>query len=229
VTPVYTKNLPFNISQIVPTTPLKDSDFMLYPSDPLEERRRSRNPFYYFLTFDATPVIDRCHTIYENEEFQKLLKQKFDLVFISGSFSECLEGVVYVFKCPYILMTTMPAPHYVTDRTGFRVPPSFIPTPLIDMPRDMDFAQRFVNTLLIWMLAFLTNTIGAPGFEELYRGHLGNDVPGLYEIQQNLSLILTNTHVSLNFARPTMPNIIEVGGVHCRPTKSLPKVKLQII
>ncbi|ODM91121.1 UDP-glucuronosyltransferase 3A1 [Orchesella cincta] len=61
--------------------------------------------------------------------------------------------------------------------------------------------------------------------EELYRKYLpnGNQLPGLEEIMANSSLLFSNSHFTINYPRPLLPDVIEVGGMHTRPAGKLPK------
>jgi MGT family glycosyltransferase len=52
---------------------------------------------------------------------------------------------------------------------------------------------------------------------------LGEDIPGLAELESDFSMMLVNSHFSINHPRPTMPDVVEIGGVHCRPGRELPK------
>jgi len=53
---------------------------------------------------------------------------------------------------------------------------------------------------------------------------LGGDSPSIYELDSIASLIMVNQHFALNYPRPLLPNIIEVGGMHVsRETKPLDK------
>lgn len=51
----------------------------------------------------------------------------------------------------------------------------------------------------------------------------GVDLPDLRDLAQRTSLILVNSHFSINQARPAVPNFIEVGGLHIREPKALPE------
>lgn len=42
----------------------------------------------------------------------------------------------------------------------------------------------------------------------------GADFPSVYELDSLPSLILLNQHFTLNYPRPFLPNILEVGGMH---------------
>lgn len=53
--------------------------------------------------------------------------------------------------------------------------------------------------------------------------HLGEGVPTIREFGRNLSFALQNGHFSVSYARPYMPNVAEIGCIHCQPAKPLPK------
>lgn len=62
--------------------------------------------------------------------------------------------------------------------------------------------------------------------EQLYREKLGADIPGVIEILNNVSLILSNGHFSLNKPKPYLPDVVDVAGIHSRQAKPLPKVSI---
>lgn len=43
----------------------------------------------------------------------------------------------------------------------------------------------------------------------------------------DISLLLVNTHYTMGYPRPFLPNIIEVAGMHMKPTKPLPQVRIR--
>jgi glucuronosyltransferase len=87
----------------------------------------------------------------------------------------------------------------------------------------MTFFQRVKNALGTIALSGVFRFYYNPIMEKIYRAHFGQDTPGVEEIKYNVSLILANGHFSLNFPRPLMPEVIDVGGMHCRPANPLPK------
>lgn len=60
------------------------------------------------------------------------------------------------------------------------------------------------------------------------RKFFGPDLPDLTELAQRTSLFLVNSHFSTNQARPTVPNFIEVAGLHITEPKPLPQVLVTI-
>lgn len=47
-------------------------------------------------------------------------------------------------------------------------------------------------------------------------------LPSLYDLEKQVSIILLNSHVSLTTPRPTVPGLIDVGGLHIKDPKPLP-------
>lgn len=52
----------------------------------------------------------------------------------------------------------------------------------------------------------------------------GPDVTAIDVLAYNTSLLLVNSHFSVNFPRPMVPNVIEVAGIHIKNPKPLPEV-----
>lgn len=56
-------------------------------------------------------------------------------------------------------------------------------------------------------------------------------MPNVRDLEKNISLILINSHRSVDLPRPSMPGLIDVGGAHIQKAKTLPdniKVGLNI-
>lgn len=47
-------------------------------------------------------------------------------------------------------------------------------------------------------------------------------VPSIVELEKNISFRLVNDHHSMTYARPKMPGLTYVAGIHIKPLKSLP-------
>lgn len=57
--------------------------------------------------------------------------------------------------------------------------------------------------------------------ESVVQRVLGDPTVSLSELEKNVSMVLVNSHYSLGHPRPLMPNVVEVGGMHCRPARPL--------
>lgn len=78
----------------------------------------------------------------------------------------------------------------------------------------MSFLERLENTILyIGHHIFHAIFIDIPENWDV-RKYVGKNIPDLDDIAANMSLIITNTHFTFTHARPTVPGLIEVGGLH---------------
>lgn len=107
---------------------------------------------------------------------------------------------------------------------GLLTPWSHVPHMALTYTDKMSFTERWYNTVLSAADWIVRRWITVPGHEALakkYFGHLG-DLPTIDELHKNVSIIFENNHRSLAPPRPSLPNIIEIGGSHVKPPKALP-------
>jgi len=79
----------------------------------------------------------------------------------------------------------------------------------------MSFAQRLVNALATHFGAVGYHAFSDGPSTELVRRHFGPGTPPVPEIaRRRTALVLVNAHHSLTQPRPTVPNVVEVGGLH---------------
>ncbi|CAG7724890.1 unnamed protein product [Allacma fusca] len=74
-----------------------------------------------------TAVLDGCRDTYQNQEFIKLLLQKWDLVVMNAFDNHCLQGFVFKTQAPVIWFMPLPSPGSFSILFGNFLPPSFVP------------------------------------------------------------------------------------------------------
>jgi UDP:flavonoid glycosyltransferase YjiC (YdhE family) len=88
----------------------------------------------------------------------------------------------------------------------------------------MDFVQRVGN---IAMSIFETTYMALnywPLQNQVYEANFPDPKPSLSEAMKNVNMVLLNSHFTLGYPRPYVPNMIEVGGMHInRVPNPLPK------
>jgi UDP-glucoronosyl and UDP-glucosyl transferase. len=52
-----------------------------------------------------------------------------------------------------------------------------------------------------------------------------DEVPSTSELETSTALVLVNNHFSLNYPKPLMPNLVQVGGPHIKQPQELPDVR----
>jgi glucuronosyltransferase len=88
---------------------------------------------------------------------------------------------------------------------------------------EMSFLERAHNFLGLIYYNYVRNYRYNPAMEAVYKEYFPS-APSVRDIERNASLVLSNSHASLNYPRPLLPDIVETGGMHCRAAKPLPKV-----
>jgi glucuronosyltransferase len=123
------------------------------------------------------------------------------------------------------------------------MPPATYTTPYLGIPstpslRPLTFSSTCFKTKMsymerVWSFLDYANfyvTQQSKYFKLLEAGYKAYfpDSPSIPEFLSNVSLILSNTHVSIDHSL-AQSDLIEVGGMHCRPPKILPKVWFIIV
>ena len=174
---------------------------------------------------DASHLCDYCNRFYEHPEVQKLLTEEFDLIMHDAILNHCVYGLMFKIGAPIITISTCAATTAIVGNVGNQLPPSFVPDMSAPFTGEMNFWQRTANLLFVPLTKMMFKN-GVSKLEKIYRQHLGEDCPSADEIAANASLVLVNAHLSFDFTKPLLPNVIEVGGAHCRPGKKLPEVRI---
>lgn len=161
----------------------------------------------------------------EDEEFKSLLdsREEFDAVFVEVFAIDALLGLGQHFNCPVIAVTTFDAVYWNDVYTGNPSPYSFVPMVFYGLPDEMTFMQRLANTIFSVMEKIAYNFYHLPKQRKLYDKLFPHAKFSFDEIRKNVSLVFMNSHVSSSAARPFMPNMIGIAGIHIEPAKKLPK------
>ncbi|KAF2882090.1 hypothetical protein ILUMI_24093 [Ignelater luminosus] len=151
----------------------------------------------------------------------KNTKKKYDLIIIEIYATDCFFAFAYKFKIPVIGITSSVTVSW-GNRIGNPDNPSYIPNYIMPFSGRMNFIERMRNTLAFLTtkrLETATHTIS----DIIAREQFGPDLPRISVLAYNVSLMLINSHFSINYARPAVSNFIEVGSLHIKPRNLLPK------
>lgn len=158
--------------------------------------------------------------MFDNEKLmKKLTDAKYDLVLTDPAMGTGVVLAKYL-KLPLVLNV-----RWITGGDGqFAIAPSplsYVPVPGSGLTDKMDFFQRVKNMLLygiqlIQMKYFIEphyNAIGQKYFESEY---------DIISLLQEADIWLFRSDFVFDFPRPTMPNVIYIGGFQCKPAQPLP-------
>jgi UDP:flavonoid glycosyltransferase YjiC (YdhE family) len=86
----------------------------------------------------------------------------------------------------------------------------------------MSFFQRLLNTVGYVAEQGMNYLYMFPQQDKLVKKYFPNG-PSLYDVIYNASILLVNSHPSIDQPVPRVPSMIDVGGLHVKPPKPLPK------
>jgi glucuronosyltransferase len=170
--------------------------------------------------------VETCKLVLGHRNVETLLKseEKFDLIINEIFGSDCFLGFVHKFKAPQISLISSVSFPWLNDRTGNPDHPAYIPNYYSAYTDRMTFWERLRNTLQVEIIKWVYYYFSELPTHRMASKYFGNDLPALSDIARNVSLVLVNSHFSLNYPRPTVPIVVEVGGLHIQSPSKLPQV-----
>ena len=154
-------------------------------------------------------------------------KQKFDVIILEIFMTEAFLGLGHVFNAPVIGVSTFGASKWTNDLVGTPTPLSYVPHPFLSFTDKMCIVERAGNIMMsIFDSAYMTIAYN-PIQKQIYDAAFPDPKPCLNTLKKDVSLVLLNSHFTLNYPRPYVPNMIEVGGMHINrvPNPLPPNIK----
>ncbi|XP_050667870.1 UDP-glycosyltransferase UGT5-like [Leptidea sinapis] len=194
-------------------------------SNNLTRQRNTLKPNFIFnLEALISECIEACQVVSQQANIRALLNttDTYDLVIIEVFGSDCFLPFGKLFNAPVVgLLSSVPLP-WVNDQLGNPEIPSYIPAYVTGFSQSMSLWERFSNTLSILLAKILYHYKSQVPSQVIADNLFG---PGykLDELAQNYSLVLSNSHFSINEVRPLVPTLIEVGGVHLNDKQIMSK------
>ena len=158
-------------------------------------------------------------------ELKRLNKnQKIDIVIMNNwAFGYCGAVLAHIFDTPLINFNVAGPFSPSMLGVGSSINPFTQPNLLAPYIEPMTFSERLVNVVMETLVSKFMNWADLIGLDEI-RNQLGNDIPEFSSIVENrITFSLANSHFVTHGSWPYYKNFIEVGGIHCKPAKKLPK------
>ncbi|XP_017768996.1 PREDICTED: UDP-glucuronosyltransferase 1-9-like isoform X4 [Nicrophorus vespilloides] len=165
--------------------------------------------------------IEICSNL-NNPDVLKLKDMQFDVVLVELFNTDCFLGLVHQLKAPFIGVASHVLMPFTNKIIGNVDNPSYIPNQFMHFSDKMSFLERLENTFVYLLSHVLHYIYVEQPDNEIIRQHFGNDMPYVGELAKNVSLILVNSHFTLNLPRPLVPGIIEISGMHIGQPKKPP-------
>ncbi|KAF2883590.1 hypothetical protein ILUMI_22585 [Ignelater luminosus] len=166
-----------------------------------------------------------CENILKHPQTEKLknTKVKYDAIITEVFGTDCLLGFVHLFDVPVIGVTSTMQLPWGDERVGNPDNPAYIPNYFVPRKGKMILFHKIEIALAAVLSKFGYHLLSTIPSEMRARDFFGTNMPPLDYIAANTSLLLVNTNFLINDPRPTVPGLIEVGGIHIEKTKPLPQ------
>ncbi|XP_053297386.1 UDP-glucuronosyltransferase 2C1 [Pleuronectes platessa] len=180
------------------------------------------------ITKDFISMITQAHSIWygaisqllDDENMVKRLRDaRYDLVLTDPAIA---PGVLLAkfFKLPLVLNV-----RWITSGDGqFAIAPSplsYIPVPGSGLTDKMNFIQRIKNLLFYGIILFQQKFLIGPIYDVACSKYIEGECD-IISMLQDADIWLFRSDFVFDFPRPTMPNVIYIGGYQCKPAQPLP-------
>ncbi|XP_052399442.1 UDP-glucuronosyltransferase 2A3-like isoform X1 [Carassius gibelio] len=165
-------------------------------------------------------VCNMTAMIFENEILMNSLEDNnYDLVLTDPAFG---GGVLLAHRLglPLVLnvrWTMYGEGHFVVAPS----PLSYIPIPALQLTDKMTFSQRVMNVMVYLIFIYQNPKFFGCHYQEFSQKYFGPNVD-FFSLLQDADIWLMRNDFTFEFARPTMPNVVYMGGFQCKPAKPLP-------
>lgn len=149
--------------------------------------------------------------------------KEFDVVLVEN-LTPGVSAFAARFKCPLIVVASLGVLSPIHSAMGNPVHPLLHPEMFTTYGVELSFLERIDAVLHHVYYRYKHNYEMIPKSDQIIRKYFGNELPYLGELERNFSMLFLNTNPVIHRARPYVPGVIEMGRMHIKPKKPLPKV-----
>nr|XP_012328834.1 UDP-glucuronosyltransferase 2B19 isoform X2 [Aotus nancymaae] len=145
------------------------------------------------------------------------------VTFFKDAVSPCGELLAELLKIPFVYSLRFSLGYILEKHCGgFLLPPSYAPVVTSELSDQMTFMERVKNMIYVLYFRFWFQLFDMKKWDQLYSEVLRRPTT-LFEIMGKAEIWLIRNYWDFQFPHPRLPNVEFVGGLHCKPAKSLPK------
>ncbi|KAM4624196.1 UDP-glucuronosyltransferase 1-2-like [Polymixia lowei] len=179
--------------------------------------------FYWEMTTSLSKMHQQASQLvvemFENKALmQNLRETQYDVVLMDPGLPTGVL-VAHELKLPTVFNV-----RWITSGEGHFVvapsPVSYVPTSGCAVPDKMTFLQRLKNMFHYFLNMGIDRFMVSPHYDRLVERYFEPDV-SFYHLLQGADIWLMRVDFVFEFPRPTMPNIVYIGGFQCKPSEPL--------
>ncbi|XP_062550768.1 UDP-glycosyltransferase UGT5-like [Armigeres subalbatus] len=150
---------------------------------------------------------------------QELLSSdtSFDLLLVDHVLCDSLLGLANRYDIPAVVFSSTTTNKFTNEMVANPHNPAYNAISSLGYSDKMTFVERLWNTVVSISEQFNYKYLYLPAQEAVYQRHFGKkNLPPLLDVIHNVSVVLVNSHPMINYPRPVVPSMIEVGGFHLK-------------
>lgn len=170
----------------------------------------------------------QCDEMFRNRQLGELVEQRdnrkedFDVIIVEPLEYDCVSYIASAMNLPIIYLISSPMIS-IAERTytGHMSNPAIVSHMFAFHAIPKTFIQRLSNTALLAYSLFIST----------YQESIARFTdPKPYDLSPtvNPSIIFQNSHYITETSSPIVPNLINIGGIHLKPAKSIPNVSIYL-
>ncbi|XP_026183963.1 UDP glucuronosyltransferase 5 family, polypeptide D1 isoform X2 [Mastacembelus armatus] len=203
--------------------------FDVYLNEQMRAQREGASALTFFkLTKDFLSMISQAHSlwcdalvqIFNDENMVRgLIESQYDLVLTDPAIASGVVLAKYL-KLPMVLNV-----RWITSGEGHSAiapsPLSYIPMPGSGLTDKMDFMERVKNLFFYSILVLQQKFMVGPSYDAICKKYIKGGCE-IISLLQEADIWLFRSDFVFEFPRPTMPNVVYIGGFQCKPAQPLP-------
>uniref|UniRef100_A0A8C5GI97 UDP-glucuronosyltransferase n=1 Tax=Gouania willdenowi TaxID=441366 RepID=A0A8C5GI97_GOUWI len=210
---------------------LESQDFMTSFLEKSLKIRRNRGSLWAFFEFyrnlfsmvreNQQAAAEVAISIFENKTLLRELEESgFDL-FLTDPVSTTGVLVAHYLQLPLVFNVRF----LYSGEAHMAMAPSplsYIPALFSQYSDRMDFYSRLKNMIYHGMIFYMYYSVSNPPFQDICEKYFGADITPM-SIVRGADLWLIRLDFTFEYPRPTMPNVVYIGGFQVKPSNPLPK------
>ncbi|CAJ0568460.1 unnamed protein product, partial [Mesorhabditis spiculigera] len=155
------------------------------------------------------------HAVFETDLLVTLKSKKYD-VGISEAMDECGHGIFEAIGLKTVIAaSSMNIMDHQAALFGIPRHCSYVPGSMGNSKQEMNLWQRGLNMLGSFFESRMMDGVMAAQ-DAVFKKHLGAGFPELKDIIARSAILFTNTQPYIEFPRPTIHKVVDLGGIHIK-------------
>lgn len=170
--------------------------------------------------------------IYEDENFKKIYQnpnEHFDLVMTEIVYPAGFAAFGYKFKAPVIGLLSFHSLIHVNDITGNINIPQLYPDTIYSYESDINLFEKIFRIIYYVWFKYYCYTEVLPSQDKFIRQYMGDSLPYLGDIEDEISMTFLNFNPIVHEIRPHVPATLYLSQMHIKPIKKLPDVSYYLL